>query len=149
MAGTSHNEKQEYTDAGSIIDDDKAIHRSGGPTENEQFGLGFGLGFGYAFQRIISVTTEVTSAGRVDPFVEDVIAVFAGAPVYFFSTIGWKIYHKTKLVPLLEVDLNTGRPTIIQGISVDRSEDEDEDKEREAQLPRWKRAGLKVFRFIA
>lgn len=39
MADTSHNEKQEYTDAGSIIDDDdKAIHRSGGPTEDEQFG---------------------------------------------------------------------------------------------------------------
>ncbi|KAG0273489.1 hypothetical protein BGZ96_004824, partial [Linnemannia gamsii] len=38
MPGTSHNEKQEYTNAGSIIDDDKSIHRSGGLTENEQFG---------------------------------------------------------------------------------------------------------------
>lgn len=38
MADTSHNEKLEYTDEGSIIEDDKAIHRSGGPTEDEQFG---------------------------------------------------------------------------------------------------------------
>ncbi|OAQ28725.1 putative lysine-specific permease [Linnemannia elongata AG-77] len=94
---------------------------------------------------------EGYQAVTADPFVvEDVIAVFAGAPVFFFSIIGWKIYHKTKLVPLLEVDLDTGRPTIVQGISVDRGEDEeDEDKEREAKLPRWKRAGLKILRFIA
>ncbi|KAF9132797.1 hypothetical protein BGW39_011281 [Mortierella sp. 14UC] len=90
-----------------------------------------------------------------DPFVvEDVITVFAGAPVFFFSIIGWKLYHKTKLVPLLEVDLDSDRPTIIQGISSDSQQqelrtEEDKEKEREAQLPRWKRTGLKVLRFIA
>ncbi|KAF9911905.1 hypothetical protein EC991_001809 [Linnemannia zychae] len=95
---------------------------------------------------------EGYQAITADPFVvEDVIAVFAGAPIFFFSIIGWKIYHKTKLVPLLEVDLDSGRPTIIQGISSDSQlrTEEDEEKEREAQLPRWKRTGLKVLRFIA
>lgn len=38
MTATSYSEKPEYADTGSIINDDKAIHRSGGPTENEQFG---------------------------------------------------------------------------------------------------------------
>jgi amino acid permease len=86
---------------------------------------------------------KVYQAVTADPFVfEDVIAVFARAPVFLFSIIGWKIYYKSKLVPLLEVDLDTGRPMIVQGISADgggvreqyRSE-EDEETMRKAQLP--------------
>ncbi|KAF9297209.1 hypothetical protein BGZ74_009968 [Mortierella antarctica] len=71
-----------------------------------------------------------------------VVAVFVGAPVFFLTIIGWKVYHKTKLVPLLEVDLDSGRPNIIQGIGkpgVDAASGE------EGKIPIWK----KVLNFVA
>ncbi|KAF9923354.1 hypothetical protein FBU30_006570 [Linnemannia zychae] len=96
---------------------------------------------------------EGYQAVTVDPFVvEDVIAVFAGAPVFFFSILGRRIYHKIMIVPLLEVDLDSGRHTIVQGISADGQQARDEDevkKEKLAQLLKWKRAGLKVLSFTA
>ncbi|KAF9105364.1 hypothetical protein BGX29_000137 [Mortierella sp. GBA35] len=82
-------------------------------------------------------------AVTADPFsAEGVVAVFVGAPVFFLSIIIWKIYHKTKIVPLLEVDLDSGRHTIIQGTSrhVDVQGNEEEEK-----LPVWK----KIVRFVA
>ncbi|KAF9326751.1 hypothetical protein BG006_009865 [Podila minutissima] len=82
-------------------------------------------------------------AVTADPFeAVGVVAVFVGAPVFFLTIIGWKVYHKTKLVPLLEVDLDSGRPNIIQGIGkpgVDAASGE-EDK-----VPIWK----KVLNFVA
>ncbi|KAG0019929.1 hypothetical protein BGZ81_009537 [Podila clonocystis] len=44
---------------------------------------------------------------------EGVVAVFVGAPVFFLTIIVWKVVHKTKLVPLLEVDLDSGRHIIV------------------------------------
>ncbi|KAG0334571.1 hypothetical protein BG000_008219 [Podila horticola] len=82
-------------------------------------------------------------AVTADPFdAVGVVAVFVGAPVFFLTIIGWKMYHKTKLVPLLEVDLDSGRPNIVQGISkpsVDTATGE------EAKIPIWK----KVLNFVA
>ncbi|KAF9311955.1 hypothetical protein BG003_006778 [Podila horticola] len=82
-------------------------------------------------------------AVTADPFdAVGVVAVFVGAPVFFLTIIGWKVYHKTKLVPLLEVDLDSGRPNIVQGISkpsVDTATGE------EAKIPIWK----KVLNFVA
>ncbi|KAG0093631.1 hypothetical protein BGZ93_007054 [Podila epicladia] len=82
-------------------------------------------------------------AVTADPFeAVGVVAVFVGAPVFFLTIIGWKVYHKTKLVPLLEVDLDSGRPNIIQGISkpgVDAVSGE------EGKIPIWK----KVLNFVA
>ncbi|KAG0354402.1 hypothetical protein BG005_006525 [Podila minutissima] len=50
----------------------------------------------------------------VVPFeAEGVVAVFVGAPVFFLTIIVWKVVHKTKLVPLLEVDLDSGRDIIV------------------------------------
>lgn len=57
-------------------------------------------------------------AVTADPFeVKGVVAVFVGAPVFFGTILGWKLYHKTKIVPLLEVDLDSGRPNIIRSTS--------------------------------
>ncbi|KAH7036198.1 lysine-specific permease [Linnemannia elongata] len=83
-------------------------------------------------------------AVTADPFsAEGVVAVFVGAPVFFLSIIIWKIYHKTKIIPLLEVDLDTGRPTILQGTSHHVEVKEGEDQEE--KLPIWK----KIIRFVA
>ncbi|KAG0064283.1 hypothetical protein BGZ89_009227 [Linnemannia elongata] len=83
-------------------------------------------------------------AVTADPFsAEGVVAVFVGAPVFFLSIIIWKIYHKTKIIPLLEVDLDTGRPTILQGTSHHVEAKEGEDQEE--KLPIWK----KIIRFVA
>ncbi|KAF9300158.1 hypothetical protein BGZ74_008241 [Mortierella antarctica] len=50
----------------------------------------------------------------VVPFeAEGVVAVFVGAPVFFLTVIVWKVVHKTKLVSLLEVDLDSGRDIIV------------------------------------
>jgi lysine-specific permease len=57
-------------------------------------------------------------AVTADPFeVQGVVAVFVGAPVFFGTILGWKLYHKTKIVPLMEVDLDSGRPNIIRSTS--------------------------------
>ncbi|KAF9123255.1 hypothetical protein BG015_005351 [Linnemannia schmuckeri] len=83
-------------------------------------------------------------AVTADPFsAEGVVAVFVGAPVFFLSIIIWKVYHKTKLVPLMEVDLDTGRPIIIQGTS--HHVEVREGQEQEEKLPIWK----KILRFVA
>ncbi|KAF9132798.1 hypothetical protein BGW39_011282 [Mortierella sp. 14UC] len=83
-------------------------------------------------------------AVTADPFsVEGIVAVFVGAPVFILSIVIWKIYHKTKIVPLMEVDLDSGRPTIIQGTSHHHhAKDKGEEAER---LPIWK----KVLHFVA
>ncbi|KAF9920570.1 hypothetical protein FBU30_009577 [Linnemannia zychae] len=53
-------------------------------------------------------------AVTADPFeVKGIVAVFVGAPVFFATILGWKLYHKTKLVPLMEVDLDSGRQIIM------------------------------------
>ncbi|KAF8981697.1 hypothetical protein BGZ52_002602 [Haplosporangium bisporale] len=79
-------------------------------------------------------------AVTADPFdAVGIVAVFVGAPVFFLTIIGWKVYHKTKLVPLLEVDLDSGRPNIIQGIS------QRADATEEAKIPIWR----KVLNFVA
>ncbi|KAI1300690.1 hypothetical protein EDD11_006052 [Mortierella claussenii] len=102
---------------------------------------------------LMIVFLEGYQAVTADPFnVEGVVAVFVGAPVFFLTIIVWKLYHKTRLVPLLEVDLDSGRPTILRGTShpaqkLQRGEEDEVDQD--AQLPSWKRAGLKVLRFIA
>ncbi|KAG0336438.1 hypothetical protein BG000_006589 [Podila horticola] len=44
---------------------------------------------------------------------EGVVAVFVGAPVFFLTIIVWKVVHKTRLVPLLEVDLDSGRHIVV------------------------------------
>ncbi|KAF9911904.1 hypothetical protein EC991_001808 [Linnemannia zychae] len=83
-------------------------------------------------------------AVTADPFsAEGVVAVFVGAPVFILSIIIWKIYHKTKIVPLLEVDLDSGRPTIIQGTSHHHQAEDKGDQEE--KLPIWKR----ILRFVA
>ncbi|KAG0296086.1 hypothetical protein BGZ96_010250 [Linnemannia gamsii] len=49
------------------------------------------LGFGYTFQWIISVTTEVTSAGKVDPsvLVARPLHVDPGSDLY--NPLGWHL----------------------------------------------------------
>ncbi|KAF9425619.1 hypothetical protein BGZ76_003145 [Entomortierella beljakovae] len=85
-------------------------------------------------------------AVTADPFeAVGVVAVFVGAPVFFLTIIGWKLYHKTKLVPLLEVDLDSGRHTLLRGTSKPNEEKADPN----AELPRWKRVGYKILHFIA
>ncbi|KAG0047292.1 hypothetical protein BGZ83_007642 [Gryganskiella cystojenkinii] len=92
---------------------------------------------------LMIVFLEGYQAVTADPFsAEGVVAVFVGAPVFFLTIIVWKIYHKTKLVPLLEVDLDSGRPTIVQGIAKSRNEDD-------VSAPWWKRVGRRVLRFVA
>ncbi|KAG0015946.1 hypothetical protein BGZ81_011469 [Podila clonocystis] len=82
-------------------------------------------------------------AVTADPFeAVGVVAVFVGAPVFFLTIIGWKVYHKTKLVPLLEVDLDSGRPNIIQGISKPGAHTASGE---EVKIPIWK----KVLNFVA
>ncbi|KAG0073573.1 hypothetical protein BGZ93_009520 [Podila epicladia] len=44
---------------------------------------------------------------------EGVVAVFVGAPVFLLTIVVWKVVHKTRLVPLLEVDLDSGRDIIV------------------------------------
>ncbi|KAG0236691.1 hypothetical protein BGW42_002853 [Actinomortierella wolfii] len=62
---------------------------------------------------IMIVFMQGYQAVTADPFdVKGVVAVFVGAPVFFLSIIVWKVVKKTKIVPLTEVDLDTGRPTI-------------------------------------
>jgi lysine-specific permease len=88
---------------------------------------------------LMIVFLEGYQAVTAVPFeAEGVVAVFVGAPVFFLSIIIWKVYHKTKLVPLLEVDLDSGRPTIVRGIA--RA-----GQENGVNVPWWK----KVIRFIA
>jgi amino acid permease len=82
-------------------------------------------------------------AVTANPFsAEGVVAVFVGAPVFILSIVIWKVYHKTKIVPLLEVDLDSGRPTIIQGAL---HHHHDEDRGEQERQPMWK----KVLRFVA
>ncbi|KAG0304119.1 hypothetical protein BGZ97_001611 [Linnemannia gamsii] len=81
-------------------------------------------------------------AVTADPFsVEGIVAVFIGAPVFFLSIIIWKVYHKTKIVPLLEVDLDSGRPTILQGTS----HHVEVEAGQEEKVSVWK----KILRFVA
>ncbi|KAF9583152.1 hypothetical protein BGW38_010145 [Lunasporangiospora selenospora] len=89
---------------------------------------------------IMIVIMQGYQAVTADPFeVKGVVAVFVGAPVFFLTIIIWKVVHKTKLVPLIEVDLDSGRPTIIRGISQDRTE------AAEPKRSLWK----KIVHFIA
>ncbi|KAK9727687.1 hypothetical protein K7432_001621 [Basidiobolus ranarum] len=63
---------------------------------------------------LIIFVMQAYQVATADPFsVVNVFATFIGAPVFFLSIIGWKLYHKTRFVPLLEVDLDTGRPSLI------------------------------------
>jgi len=83
---------------------------------------------------LMIVVLEGYQAVTADPFeVKGVVAVFVGAPVFFLTIIVWKVYHKTRLVPLLEVDLDSGRPNIIQG------------HQGQKKLPLWKR----ILHFVA
>ncbi|KAG0044969.1 hypothetical protein BGZ83_009759, partial [Gryganskiella cystojenkinii] len=83
---------------------------------------------------LMIVFLEGYQAVTADPFsVKGVVAVFVGAPVFFLTILGWKLYHKTKLVPLLEVDLDSGRPMIIRN------------HKTEEKLPFWKR----ILHFVA
>ncbi|KAF9550677.1 hypothetical protein EC957_011993 [Mortierella hygrophila] len=67
---------------------------------------------------LMIVILQGYQAVTADPFeVKGVVAVFVGAPVFFGTILGWKLYHKTKIVPLLEVDLDSGRPNIIRSTS--------------------------------
>ncbi|KAF9114098.1 hypothetical protein BGX27_000151 [Mortierella sp. AM989] len=94
---------------------------------------------------IMIIVMQGYQAVTADPFnAVDIVAVFVGAPVFFLTIIVWKVYHKTKLVPLLEVDLDSGRPNIIQGTAnaVNR-------EDPYAHLPLWKRVGYKVIHFLA
>ncbi|KAG0004282.1 hypothetical protein BGZ79_009772 [Entomortierella chlamydospora] len=94
---------------------------------------------------IMIVVMEGYQAATADPFdAAGVVAVFVGAPVFFLSIIIWKFYHKTSIVPLTEVDFDTGRPTIIQGTS--RAVEKEDPY---AHLPFWKRAGHKILNIIA
>ncbi|KAF9205051.1 hypothetical protein BGZ49_004527 [Haplosporangium sp. Z 27] len=94
---------------------------------------------------VMIVFMEGYQAVTAEPFdAVGVVAVFVGAPVFFLSIIIWKIYHKTKLVPLLEVDLDSGRPTIIQGTGRAAEEVNQYDG-----FPRWKRIVYKVLHFVA
>ncbi|KAG0323217.1 hypothetical protein BGZ99_002893 [Dissophora globulifera] len=87
---------------------------------------------------------EGYQAVTADPFeAQGVVAVFVGAPVFFLSIIIWKIYHKTKIVPLLEVDLDSGRPTIIQGIS------KAVEVEKVDGYSKLRKVGLKIANFLA
>ncbi|KAF9972288.1 hypothetical protein BGZ73_004605 [Actinomortierella ambigua] len=62
---------------------------------------------------LMIVVMQAYQAVTADPFdIKGVVAVFVGAPVFFLSIIVWKVVKKTKLVPLTEVDLDSGRPTI-------------------------------------
>ncbi|KAF9163253.1 hypothetical protein DFQ27_005276 [Actinomortierella ambigua] len=62
---------------------------------------------------LMIVVMQGYHAVTADPFdIKGVVAVFVGAPFFFLSIIVWKIVKKTKLVPLTEVDLDSGRPTI-------------------------------------
>ncbi|KAF9364580.1 hypothetical protein BGX34_001127 [Mortierella sp. NVP85] len=84
-------------------------------------------------------------AVTADPFkAEGVVAVFVGAPVFFLCIIVWKLYHKTKLVPLLEVDLDSGRPNIVV-----HAKAKVEGSSEEENVPFWKKASRKVLRLIA
>ncbi|KAF9963159.1 hypothetical protein BGZ65_005512 [Modicella reniformis] len=97
---------------------------------------------------LMIVILQGYQAVTADPFnVEGVVAVFVGAPVFFLTIIVWKVYHKTKLVPLLEVDLDSGRLSIVRGIS--NLAETEEKRIEDARLPFWKRAGRKILRFIA
>ncbi|KAI7822022.1 lysine-specific permease [Gamsiella multidivaricata] len=99
---------------------------------------------------LMIVFLEGYQAVTADPFnAEGVVAVFVGAPVFFLSIIIWKVYYKTKLVPLLEVDLDSGRPTILRGTSKAVETKEEEDEDGDAHLPFWKKAARKVVHFIA
>ncbi|KAG0016497.1 hypothetical protein BGZ80_009176 [Entomortierella chlamydospora] len=94
---------------------------------------------------IMIVVMEGYQAATADPFdAAGVVAVFVGAPVFFLSIIIWKFYHKTSIVPLTEVDFDTGRSTIIQGTS--RAVEKEDPY---AHLPFWKRAGHKILNIIA
>ncbi|KAG0381197.1 hypothetical protein BGX24_006569 [Mortierella sp. AD032] len=84
---------------------------------------------------------QAVTADPFDPI--GVVAVFVGAPVFFLSIIIWKIYHKTKIVPLLEVDLDSGRPIILQSTSHHQHAEVKDGQEE--TLPIWK----KVLRFVA
>ncbi|KAF9896970.1 hypothetical protein BX616_006406 [Lobosporangium transversale] len=89
-------------------------------------------------------------AVTAEPFdVEGIVAVFVGAPVFFLTIIIWKVYHKTKLVPLLEVDLDSGRPTILRGTSNAVAQKGQEGGDENVHLPFWKRTGRKILRLIA
>ncbi|KAF9940778.1 hypothetical protein BGZ67_006795 [Mortierella alpina] len=79
-------------------------------------------------------------AVTADPFeIKGVVAVFVGAPVFFLTILVWKVYHKTRLVPLVEVDLDSGRPAIVYGIYQRRQ------SEKGPKPPLWKR----VLHFVA
>ncbi|KAI8606074.1 amino acid permease/ SLC12A domain-containing protein [Dissophora ornata] len=95
---------------------------------------------------VMIIFMEGYNSVTADPFdAVGIVAVFVGAPVFFLSIIIWKIYHKTKLVPLLEVDLDSGRPSLIKGASKAAEVEQDEF----AHLPLWKRIGLKALHFVA
>ncbi|KAF9430206.1 hypothetical protein BGZ94_007911 [Podila epigama] len=83
---------------------------------------------------------QAVTADPFDPV--GIVAVFVGAPVFFLTIIGWKLYHKTKLVPLLEVDLDTGRPSILRSTS---SPDVPGTVSNTPKISLWKR----ILRFIA
>ncbi|GJJ70284.1 hypothetical protein EMPS_02633 [Entomortierella parvispora] len=92
---------------------------------------------------LMIVFLEGYQAVTAVPFeAEGVVAVFVGAPVFFLSIIIWKVYHKTKLVPLLEVDLDSGRPTIVRGIARSTTVEDD-------NAPWWKKASRRVVRYLA
>ncbi|KAF9923353.1 hypothetical protein FBU30_006569 [Linnemannia zychae] len=93
---------------------------------------------------VMIVVMQAYQAVTADPFTaEGVVAVFVGAPVFFLSIIIWKIYHKTKIVPLLEVDLDSGRPSIVRGTA--HFVDTKEQVGTQEKLPIWKR----LLHFIA
>lgn len=92
---------------------------------------------------VMIVFLEGYQAVTAVPFqAEGVVAVFVGAPVFFLSILIWKLYHKTKLVPLLEVDLDSGRPTIVRGIAHTTTE-------ADVNAPWWKKASRRVVRYLA
>ncbi|KAF9965786.1 hypothetical protein BGZ70_004132, partial [Mortierella alpina] len=89
---------------------------------------------------VMIVFLQGYQAVTADPFeVKGVVAVFVGAPVFFLTIIVWKVYHKTRLVPLLEVDLDSGRPAIVFGTYQRRQ------PEKGPKPPLWKR----ILHFVA
>ncbi|KAI5480664.1 hypothetical protein MNV49_007591 [Pseudohyphozyma bogoriensis] len=92
----------------------------------------------YAAYTAISITAVVTFFKGFDAFIprfqyKSFITNYIGIPAFVVIFLGWKFWHKTKLIPLTEVDLVTGKKEF------DDDEEVEEEKDAARNVPFWKK----------